>query len=537
MNHFDGTAASASSPGRGLAGQYVCWAALATAAIAALWALGFEAIVYHPTPFYALFRPAEGPFWSYFAAGAAVWAAAIGLGRAVPGGRVPLSWAAGGLVCAAALSLALASVSPEGEESLPDAWTPVFYFTFPVLVFGAFFGLLFSVLPGLAWYRDEPSRKAAMRMLTATAVFLFLFAGAVAMMRGGLDGISQAYARQDHEYIGDIGSGLSIRGLFRDYATLHPHLSMHAKVHPPGPIALLWVMSFFSGRSPLGLSIATMLVGAASVVPLYLWAAAMFGRRIGLTAAMLYALIPTVVLFTATSADIVFMPLTLFALYFFWRAVHERSAWCAAAAGLFYGAMALTSYSLIGVGAFFGFVGLWRLASPAHRLGVIQTAAIMSAMVVAVHGAVYGWSGYDPFEIFRMSKAQFDLDQHHLDQLTPRFSSIWFKLVNPACWLIFAGIPVSVLFFKRLARSEGDGDSRALFIVMALTLLALNGLYLARGEGERSAMYVMPFLVIPAAHFLDGAGRRSGSFTPLAATLGLLALQTWLMELMFYTYW
>lgn len=523
--------------GRRLAGQYVCWAGLAAAVIAALWALGFEAIVYHPTPFYALFRPADGPLWSYFAAGAAVWAAAIGLSRTVPGGRVPLVWASAGLVVAVALSLALASVSPDTGEMLPGRWTSALYFAFPIVVFASFFGLLFTVLPAWGWYEEAPSRQAATRMVTAAAVFLFLFAGTVAMMRGGLDGISQAYDRQEHEYIGDIGSGLSIRGLFQDYATLHPHLSMHAKVHPPGPIALLWVMSFFSGRSPLGLSIATMLVGAASVVPLYLWAAAMFGRRVGLTAALLYTLVPSIVLFAATSADIVFMPLTLFALYFFWRAVHERSVWCAASAGLFYGAMALTSYSLIGVGAFFGFVGLWRLATPAHRLGVIQTAAIMSAMVVAVHGAVYWWSGYDPIEIFRMSKAQFDLDQYHLDQLTPRFSSIWFKLVNPACWLIFAGIPVSVLFFKRLARSDGNGESRALFIVMALTLLALNALYLARGEGERSAMYVMPFLIIPAAHFIDAAGRRSGSFTPLAVTLGLLALQTWLMELMFYTYW
>ena len=51
--------------------------------------------------------------------------------------------------------------------------------------------------------------------------------------------------------------------------------------------------------------------------------------------------------------------------------------------------------------------------------------------------------------------------------------------LNPACWFFFAGIPVSLLFLHRLRYPEPD--TRALFLIFAMTLVMLNLLYLARG--------------------------------------------------------
>ena len=79
--------------------------------------------------------------------------------------------------------------------------------------------------------------------------------------------------------------------------------------------------------------------------------------------------------------------------------------------------------------------------------------------------------------------------------------------------------------------------SRALMICCALTLATLSLLYLARGEGERSAMYIVPFAVLPAAHLLQELGTRTRSYRPLLATLAFLAFQCWFTEAFFFTYW
>ena len=68
-------------------------------------------------------------------------------------------------------------------------------------------------------------------------------------------------------------------------------------------------------------------------------------------------------------------------------------------------------------------------------------------------------------------------------------------------------------------------------------VLALNFLYLARGEGERSAMYLYPFLIAPAAHALAEICGRERRTAALWTVLAFLAGQTLLTEMLFYTYW
>jgi hypothetical protein len=159
----------------------------------------------------------------------------------------------------------------------------------------------------------------------------------------------------------------------------------------------------------------------------------------------------------------------------------------------------------------------------------------MLATFVLTHLVVWWWSGFDVIACFQICKAQFDTDQANLDLITPRFPWWSWKILNPLCWLYFAGIPVSVLFLRRVLKPEAD--TRTLFLIFGATLVVLDVLYLARGEGERSAMYIIPFLVIPAAHVLDCIGRRTHSIAPLAATVCFMAAQCWLTEVMLYTYW
>jgi hypothetical protein len=154
---------------------------------------------------------------------------------------------------------------------------------------------------------------------------------------------------------------------------------------------------------------------------------------------------------------------------------------------------------------------------------------------IGLHVLVYAWSGYNSITVFELSKQQFDTDQMNLDQFDPRWPSWAFKLVNPLCWFFFAGIPISVLALRRVQSSFSR--SGILFLLVGLTLLAFDILYLARGEGERSAMYVMPFIVLPAAHMIDEICAAARSWRPLTITLACLGIQCLATEAILYTYW
>ncbi len=382
---------------------------------------------------------------------------------------------------------------------------------------------------------SEPDPKTQRRFIAWCMLLAFIVPGSVAMIRGGLDGITMAYDRQGYEYISDIGVGGSIRGLFSDYEKYHDYLSMHSKVHPPGPIAILWIMSFVVGRTALGLSLATMAFGSLSVISFYLWVRDLFGFRVAIQSTLLYIFVPTIMLFTATSADIAFMPFVLTTLFLFWRSITRGSLRYALAAGVTYALCSFISFSLVGIGSFFGFVGIWKLTDHASRAQVVVTAIGMIITVLLTHCLIWLWSGFNIFRVFELCRQQFVTDQINLDMYDPRYPFWVFRILNPLCWFYFAGIPISVLALKQIFSRESD--HRAFFIVIGITLVAFDILYLARGEGERSAIYIMPFVVIPAGFYLTDTTQRSGSMQPLTVTLLFLALQCWFTESVLYTYW
>jgi len=514
----------------GLCVRVVAWYLLV---LMTLWAIGIEGIYGSPLPFYALVAPA---FPSAIVPAVVMWAAGfiLWLGSAPEPSRRTrglLLWtiAALGLFLLAFVRFHFNPISFRAFFSCLGwhALAPAIFLA----------GLAAARLSAHHWLsaEPEPAPKTIRWFLLGLMIFSFAFAGAVAMIRDGTTGISQAYARHGYEYASDIGTTSGIQALFRDYLKVRPYLSMHAKVHPPGPIALLWFFSYGIGQEPLPLSLATMAFGVLAILPLYGWVSDLAGRRTALIACILYSLMPSIVLFTATSADILFMPFTLTTLFLFTRAIQRRSVVYAAAAGAGYALMSLLSFSLIAVGVYFAFYGLWQLGDKDKRFAVVQTAAVMLAAFLGLHAALRYGTGFDVVACFQACKAQFEADQMHLDRLTPRFPAWTWRFLNPACWFYFAGIPVSLLFlgFARRAQSGSPGMAT----VMIATLLALNLLYLARGEGERSAMYILPFVVLPAACRLDVMCRKARCYGPFWATILFLAFQCWLTESWFYTFW
>ncbi|MBI2425193.1 MAG: glycosyltransferase family 39 protein [Candidatus Hydrogenedentes bacterium] len=505
-----------------------------------LWSIGIETIYGHPTPFYALYMPVfSSPLTPLAAISCACIAAIFARMAATGAAAVPrglLAGAATGLLLFLIYYLWGPQVTGVPRATLHAAFLADFqhHLLFLALAATALTALARTVRGKdlLTW---TPSPRETAWFLFATVLVAILLACATAMIRGGLEGISQAYARTTYEYIGDIGKTRSIHDLFRDYIKIHPYLSMHAKVHPPGPIAVLWIFSYAVGQDPLPLSLATIVFGALAIIPLYFWIKTLLGPAAALTACWLYTAVPAVVLFTATSADILFAPFTLATLACFERAIRRPSTRFALAAGLGYGVMILLKFSLIGIGAYFAFVGLSLLRKPETRANVFLTAFLMAAATATVLLGVYFWSGFNVIAVFHEARNQFHLDQHHLDLVTPRLPAWTYRFTNPLTWFYFAGIPVSLLFLWQLRWP--DKPFRPTLYPILLTLLALNLLYLARGEGERSALYLYPFLLVPATRALFRCIEASRSLSPLWATLLFLLFQTWFTESYFYTYW
>jgi len=503
------------------------------------WVIGLEGIYGHPTPFYAIFAPALGPASSIALALLALLGGWFCLGGPGLGRTLPFFAVCAGIISAGWLYFLTQEARHENElfRHYVRDLLPAFGWQLPAISVAAAGAWLLHrfLLPHLV-KGDELDRRAALRVLLALFGFSILFACAIAMIRGGFQGIDQAYSRTHLEYIGDIGKTNGIQALFRDYLKIHEHLSMHAKVHPPGPIALLWILSLvLFSSSPMTLSLATVVVSALAIFPLYGWVKRIAGQRCAFIAVICYTLAPSIVLFTATSADALFTPFTLTTLYCFERAIRTRCARLALLAGVGYGCMMLLKFSLIGIGAYFGLVGLYMLLKPETRWNVVKTAGLMILATLGVIGLVYWWSGFNIIETFHVAKAQFDTDQRHLDDLAPRLPAWTYRFLNPLCWFYFAGIPLSLLAIREVV--HGDKARRATWIIVALTILVLNLLYLARGEGERSAMYMIPFIVLPAAHHLERCIVAGKSGNVLWVTALFLVFQCWFTETFFYTYW
>lgn len=525
--------------------EYAWWTALFLAGVVVLHVLKLEAIAGHATPFYAFLRPLHESWTEVLALGPFIALPAI-LMRRILCGRWALGRLWGTLVvlslvapCVFVAEVYFARTGGDDHSLLRAAIiavTIVARDSIPVLVAVAaiFLGLLAF---GYVRTSDRsPSAPFLCLFLLGAMVCLFFFSGAVADLRAGpeglTDGITKAYHRVTQEYIADIGQGGSIRGFMAQFVEIHPTLSHHQRVHPPGPTILLWLLSFLVGLEPLALSLATMAGATLMFIPCYLWAKELGGPRMGLVACAILAFSPGIVAFTATSADILFMPFTLTTLFLFERAVRRESRIAALGAGLFYALAAFCSFNILCIGFYFGLVGLWELREPEGRYPIIRTAALMLASFVGTYVVLYLWSGFNMVECFLTC---WEEQRYDLNNQTDRWPGIWWRLFHPLSVMYYVGIPVTVLCVQRLYRP--DAIQHPTFIMMALAFLFLNMVIPARGEMERTGLYMYPLLIGPAAHMLTTRWQQSRSEAPLAVAVGFLAFQCWLTEYLFWTYW
>ena len=532
--------------------------------MAILWALGIEAIYDSPTPFYAVIKPVFTNLSAPLTVVAGFLTGIVLVQRynLFPS-PYPVRWLLGisGLLLLTALIRAFFT-------GLGDWGNQTWRHLFPLTVWFLFCVLMLRMIHRHNLLEADPPAKTLRWILAGLIVFLFCYAATIAGLRDGVDGIAQAFMRQKYEPIGDIGLGGSLRGLFHDFVKLQPHLSLHARMHPPGAIAIVWIISWITGNSPLGISLGVMFLGALTLIPLFLWIRDLTNPRTALIGCLLFTVMPSITLFTATSMDITFLFFGVWSLFLFDRAIKTRSAKWALAAGIGYGLLSMVHFSLLTLGAYFGFVGLYRIFTAPHfmreTLFIARTALIMLAGAIGFDYLIYLWSGCN---ILTVLAVEFEgsaclifqklgwLDSSFVHQLypqwaqvrpidvvgeaeadlAPRFTMFAWRFITPVCLFYYVGIPIAVLCYWRLRHPRPETKHR--YILFVMTLVVLNLLYLAKGEGERSAMYFLPFLLIPAADLLEHITQETRSTAALTTTFAFLAFQAWFTECVFYTYW
>jgi len=398
-------------------------------------------------------------------------------------------------------------------------------------------GVVYVVALGKVRKAETP-RWLVLTVLVATSLLLSL---AICSMNRGYREVAAPFARYGLEYYGDIPSVRNPVHFLRNFEDIRPHLSMHGRTHPPGPIIMLWVLSFLTGGNAL--IVATLVVALASltVIPLYMFTHDLAGRDVARICASLYVVVPTVVLYNATSMNAVYALFSVTAIWLFYRAMDRNAYVYGPLAGL---AIALTffmSYDMANLGTFFFVVFVFGVFEKARIRYTITATSLMALTFICFYMFLYGTTGFNVIRSLYSAVHQVREDLFFMETYTPRASYWIWRFANPVEVMFFAGIPVTVMFLaewvSRLAAGAWRSRTDKYLIAGLAMMLVFNFTYLGKSEQARVSGFYFPFIIVPAAIYLHRVARQSGSEKIVTLSVALLLAQTWLMETLLYMYW
>jgi hypothetical protein len=395
---------------------------------------------------------------------------------------------------------------------------------------------------------ETPARRVRRRLALPEAVFLafavvFVFSVAVtvAMMDGGPPALAVPFERVRIEYIGDVplATELGPARFVREYPLLGRRITHHSGTHPPGGVLFLYWVSQLFGTGAMPAALVAVAVASLGVVPAYLLARELAGPRVATLTAGLYVVAPNLVLFTATSMDGVFLVLPVLTLWLFHRAIHGR-AWFATlawsvACGVALAAAMLMTFATVCLAVVFA---CYALLVPRRYFPPVLASLLVAAVTFAAcKVGLYLTTGYDVIAtLFAAIERDASVMGSGHESLRRYFDV---SVANLVAFPIGTGLAVTTLWVREIAtiaprRSALPGWwTFVLAGATAIPALAFSTLFTL--EVERIWLFLAPYLLIPAAVQLA----RSGPTRPRLAyhMMGLTFLQTWVTELLLFTYW
>ena len=405
------------------------------------------------------------------------------------------------------------------------------WFLPPIVVFGL-----------LAW--------AAARRLISTAPRGLFLAGAVvaaaavfvslASTSGGFPAGLVAPFERDADYWSDVPRFHGQAEVWSTWVARQPELSLHGRTHPPGAVSLLFALRTLCGGNLTAVCLTVVLLGALAILPLHAWAREHLSEAGARRAVLLWATVPSVLLYGATCMDMVFALPLVAAGWLLFGALDagERPAggpaWRlsarAAAGGVALGLGGLLTFSAVAL-----LLAVALAAVPRIRRGgraartARETLAIAagSGLIVLLAARACGFGWLDGLrEAARIDAAEW-----------PAWSSAGYyamtRLMDLLDIAVLAGAGIAATWIA-LAR-RGVPGAPALTILSRATALALGLLFAAGaykiGETGRIFLFLLPAAVLPVAKALD----EDGPGTAIVAASGVV--QAIVMEAVLDTRW
>lgn len=259
--------------------------------------------------------------------------------------------------------------------------------------------------------------------------------------------------------------------------------------------------------------------GALVAILLWLFGRVLFNERVGRWAALLWPLLPSLLIFnpypSPFNATLSLLAMALLALGL------DRDQW----PGVFLGGVVLSyatfnSFIFLPVLLFAGTQALLfffvRYTEREYQWwwpfvqGAIFGAGLLSAWLI-----FYLYSGITPLDIFVTSMDwHLNLELAYLPWVFLHFNDFVLFMGWP---LFFIGVPGIVMMTRRTLKGEAVSGGVLLALACAITVIVLDISGMARGESGRSWIIFMPFMLYAAAIWLDGAAQDRGVLLRAAA--------------------
>jgi len=247
------------------------------------------------------------------------------------------------------------------------------------------------------------------------------------------------------------------------------------------------------------------LLGALSIVPIYLLSKELMPAQSALRAAVLAGTIPALLLLSA-SPDLIVLTLTATVLWLSYLAWKQARPWLAFTAGLVFALSAFFSLGVVAVGlwlALLAFVGAARRPDRGAAVRAFLPLALTGFAGFALFylGLHLVW-GYQAVEVARQALFA------HRDVTTVETARTYWKwvLMNPVEFSVFAGLPLVIAArwaIPELRRDSGRRGLNTFLIAFALTFILLDLSGTVRGEVGRIWLFLMWPLAMAAGPALD----------------------------------
>ncbi len=432
----------------------------------------------------------------------------------------------------------------EGQEPLSPLyaiWSPVLsLWLAPALAAGLTVVLVGHRLP----------RRPNLWPAAIGALLLLLAAIGLALVRGGPPALTAPfviYAGED--YTADLPLALAAPGRFlTSFVDLMPRLSLHGCTHPPGFTLFLAAAVRLLGGAPLARALLVIVLGALAMLPLHALACRRYGPEAARLAVALYAGVPAVLLFTATSLDALLPLPSLVALDLADRG-RRGAPWWGLAAGATIALVTFFSFSGLALLP----IGAAVLLGPTVATGDERNGGTRSAGAVRCGWLLAGFlfpylllrlaAGFDMAACFMRGRANLAIIEEQMKGrgAHPARDFVYTSFGNLLAFAVGLGSPVVILVTAAIRRQwravhrqrrRWRADGLLIGLMVVLAGMTLSYVYLL--EVERIWLFLVGPLVVVAGAEL---ARRQPSPRLIAQLLALLVGQALVMETLLYTFW